>query len=82
MHLMQDKNPNILRNLNFSITQFCKSNVRVNDAAFAKGVFDSVFKGCIISLNQQITVKKVSSKCRLVDVLAEYKMARVINGKA
>ena len=70
MHLKQDKNSNILRNLNFSITEFRKSNVRVNDTVFAKGVFGNVFKGCIISSNQRITVKKVPSKCRLVDVQA------------
>ena len=41
-------------------------------------MFDSVFKGCIISLNQRIAVKKVSSKCRLVDALAERKKAMVM----
>ena len=69
MHLKQDKNSNILRHLNFSITEFRKSNVRVNDTVFAKCVFGSVFKGCIISSNQRIAVKNVPSKCRLVDVL-------------
>ena len=78
MHLKQDKNSNILRHLNFSITEFHKSNVRVNDTAFAKGVFGNVFKGCIISSNQRIAVKKVSSKCRLVDVQAECKKAMVM----
>ena len=80
MHLKQDKNSNILRHLNFSITEFRKSNVRVNDTAFAKGVFGSVFKGYIISSNQRIAVKKVSSKCRLVDVHAECKKAMVMAG--
>ena len=75
MHLKQDKNSNILRHLNFNINKFRKSNVRVNDTAFAKGVFGSVFKGCIISLNQRIAVKKVFRKCRLVDVQSECKKA-------
>ena len=78
MHLKQDKNSNILRHLNFSITEFRKSNVRVNDTAFAKGVFGSIFKGCIISSNQRIAVKKVSSKFRLVQ--AECKKAMVMAG--
>ena len=51
MHLKQDKNSHNLRHLNFSITEFRKSNARVNDAAFTKGVFGGVFKQCIISLN-------------------------------
>ena len=80
MHLKQDKNSNILRHLNFSMTEFRKTNVRVNCTAFAKGVFGSVFKGCIISSNQHISVKKVSSKCRLVDVQAECKKAMVMAG--
>ena len=80
MHLKQDKNSNILRHLNFSITEFRKSNARVNDAAFTKGVFGNVFKGCIISLNQRIAAKKVSSKCRLVDVQAECKKTMVMAG--
>ena len=80
MHLKQDKNSNILRHLKFSITEFRKSNVRVNDTAFAKDVFGSVFKGCIISSNQRIAVKKVSSNCRLVDVQAECKKAMVMAG--
>ena len=37
MHLKQDKNSNILRHLNVSITEFCKPNVSVNDTGFAKG---------------------------------------------
>ena len=80
MYLKQDKNSNTLHHLNFSITEFCKSNVCVNNTAFAKGVYSSVFKGCIISLNQHIGVKKVSRKCRLIDVQAGCKKAMVIAG--
>ena len=80
IYLKQDKNSNILRHLNFSITEFPKSNVRVNYTAFAKGVFGSVFKGSIISSNQRIAVKNLSSKCRLVDVQAECKKAIAIAG--
>ena len=80
MQLKQDKNVNILRHLNSSITEFRKSDARVNDTAFAKGVFGSVFKGCIISSNQRSAVEKVSNKCRLVDVQAECKKVMVMAG--
>ena len=80
MHLKQNKSLNILLHLNFSITEFHKFSVRVNDTTFAKGVFGSVFKGYIISSNQRIAVKKVSNKCRLVDVQAECKKAMVMVG--
>ena len=69
-----------MRHSNFSITEFRKSNVRVNDTDFAKGVFGSILKGCKICSNQRIAVKKVSSKCQLVDVQAECKTAMVMAG--
>ena len=38
------------------------------------------FKGCIISSNQRIVVKNVSSECQLADVQAECKKAMVLAG--
>ena len=52
INLIQDKNSNIMRQLNLSITEFLKPNVPVNDNAFTKGVFGSVLKGYVLSLNQ------------------------------
>ena len=52
INLIQDKNSNIMRQLNSSITEFLKRNVPVNENAFAKGVFGSVLKGYVLSLNQ------------------------------
>ena len=80
MHLKQDKNSIIMRHLNFSITEFRKFSILVNDTTFAKGVFGSVFKGYIINSNQRIAVKKVSKKCQLVDVQAECKKAMAMAG--
>lgn len=54
--------------MKFRITEFQKSNISVNNTAFAKVVFSSIFKCDTIISYQRAAVKKVFSKCWLVQV--------------